>query len=340
MESPGVYVPKSKPPKPITPKEDPKKTNNPEPTPELVAMPSTLLMGSYDLAEVDPVIDGDSFRIPQLEGDIRLVGVDCEEVFKEEAAKTIAEKDFVSYATMMQGKNPLPGSYATPLGEESKEYAQVFFQFGGKVRLEYDSLKHPTDFYGRHLVHLFYESYGQQVHYNVELVKRGYSAYVTKFGRSERYDKELREAQEEAKKNKLGIWDPKKKHYPDYTERFKWWNARADAITQFESDHRKDPNYVRLDDADAMDRLRKLNGKVAVVFGSVYGVRDDKKPNKLLMAHKDKEDFSLISFQPERFASITPRQYLGSYIYVQGTIELYHNQPQMRLEDGAAILKK
>jgi hypothetical protein len=269
-----------------------------------------------------------------------LVGVDCEEVFKDEAAKNIAEKDFPSYVAMMQGKNRLPGTYPTPLGEEAKEFAQVFFQFGGKVRLEYDSLSRPTDFYGRHLVHLFYESYGQEIHYNVELVKRGYTAYVTKFGRSERFDKELEAAQAEAKKNKLGIWDPKKKHYPDYEARFQWWEARADAISQFEKEHRKDADYIRLDDEDAMDRLRKLNGKPAVVFGAVYGVRDDKKPQKILFAHKDGDDFSLISFESERFASLSAKQYVGAYLYVRGTVNLFRGQPQMKLEDGATILTK
>ena len=172
LESPGGYVPKSKANSTSNNGNNPNKN---EDLPPPKRLPKSLLMGGYELAESDPVIDGDSFRIPQLEGDIRLVGVDCEEVFKDEAAKGAAHKDFASYVAMMQGKSRLPATYPTPLGEDAKEFAQVFFQFGGKVRLEYDSLAQPTDFYGRHLVHLFYESYGQEIHYNVELVKRGYS---------------------------------------------------------------------------------------------------------------------------------------------------------------------
>lgn len=344
LESPTGLTPKTKTPpkeKGTTPSKEttPKETNK-TPLPPSKVLPTNVLMGSYDLAEVDPVVDGDSFRLPQLEGDIRLFGVDCEEAFLDPAAQTVAQKDFASYAAMMQGKSILPTNYATPLGDEAKEFAQAFFQFGGKVRLEYDSLKHPTDFYGRHLVHLFYEADGQQVHYNVELVRRGYSPYVTKFGRSIRFDNELRAAEEDAKKNKRGIWDSKKKHYPDYEARFTWWNARADAITNFETHHRGNASYIRLDDEDALDRLRKLEGKVAVVFGAVYGVRDEKKPNKLLLAHRDNEDFALISFEPERFSKLNPKQYVGSYVYIKGTVTLYHDQPQMKLEDGATLSKE
>lgn len=310
-------------------------------TPEVsVKRPTSLVMGSYELAEVDPVIDGDSLRIPELAQDIRLFGVDCEEVFSDTEMAKLAEKDFDAYVARMQGSSTTPLTYPTPLGEEAKEFAQVFFAFGGKVRLEYDNLDHPTDYYGRHLVHLFYESHGQTIHYNLELVRRGYSPYYTKFGLSSRFDAEFQAAEEEARKQKLGIWAPGKGHYPDYDKRIAWWEKRALAIALFEARHRKDSRYIRLDDEDALARLKAMEGKSVVVFGAAHGIQDSKKPYKLLMAHRQGKDFAVISFDRDLFSAIKPRDFLGYYVYAEGTISLYRGAPQMKLEDGARLYQE
>lgn len=335
LESPTPLAKKPKRPAPI--KEPGATTKAPAPT---KPRPTSLVVGSYDLAETAPVIDGDSLRLPALPIDVRLFGVDCEEVFKTPEALAAAEQDFAAYVKKVQGDSPFPLTYPTPLGEEAKEFAQEFFQFGGKVRLEYDELTHTTDFYGRALVHLFYEAHGKTVHYNLELVRRGYSAYHTKFGASRRFDAEFRSAEAEAREKRLGIWNPKKLHYPDYEARKKAWEKRALAIDGFELRHRKDPAYIRLDDEDALERLRALNGKLVTVFGAAHALREEKKPLKILLAHRSGQDFAVVSFEPELFKSIAPKSLLGSYIYVSGRVTFFHDQPQMKLEEGARIFSE
>ncbi len=59
--------------------------------------------------------------------------------------------------------------------------------------------------YGRLLAYVFVDG----VNFNLELVREGLSPYYTKYGLSERYDQEFREAERYARKHKLNIWgDP------------------------------------------------------------------------------------------------------------------------------------
>lgn len=59
--------------------------------------------------------------------------------------------------------------------------------------------------YGRLLAYVFVDG----VNFNLELVREGLSPYYTKYGLSEKYDQEFREAERYARKHKLHIWgDP------------------------------------------------------------------------------------------------------------------------------------
>ena len=59
--------------------------------------------------------------------------------------------------------------------------------------------------YGRLLAYIIVDG----VNFNLELVRQGLSPYYTKYGLSEKYDKEFREAEKYARKHKLNIWaDP------------------------------------------------------------------------------------------------------------------------------------
>jgi len=70
------------------------------------------------------------------------------------------------------------------------------------VRLEFESADKPKrDKYGRLLVYLIVD--GQNA--NVEMIRRGWSAYVSKYG-GERYHTELAAAEEEARAAHRGIW--------------------------------------------------------------------------------------------------------------------------------------
>ena len=56
--------------------------------------------------------------------------------------------------------------------------------------------------YGRLLAYIIVDG----VNFNLELVRKGLSLYYTKYGLSEKYDKELREAEKYARKNNVNIW--------------------------------------------------------------------------------------------------------------------------------------
>jgi len=59
--------------------------------------------------------------------------------------------------------------------------------------------------YGRLLAYVFVDG----SNFNLELVREGLSPYYTKYGLSQRYDKEFREAERYARKHGLNIWgDP------------------------------------------------------------------------------------------------------------------------------------
>ena len=59
--------------------------------------------------------------------------------------------------------------------------------------------------YGRLLAYMFVDG----VNFNLELVRMGLSPYYTKYGLSQKYDQDFREAERHARNHKLGIWgDP------------------------------------------------------------------------------------------------------------------------------------
>ena len=79
---------------------------------------------------------------------------------------------------------------------------------GKKIVLEKEEGRDDRDRHGRLLRYMFLPSritHGktEYLNFNIFLVKIGYSPYYTKYGRSKKYDKEFKEAEEYAKKTKL-----------------------------------------------------------------------------------------------------------------------------------------
>jgi len=89
-----------------------------------------------------------------------------------------------------------------PMGKIASGYAKKILK-GKYVDLEFEG-----EFRGRYGRLLSYVIVGG-VNFNLELVRQGLSPYYTKYGLSEKYDKEFREAEKYARKHKLNIWgDP------------------------------------------------------------------------------------------------------------------------------------
>ncbi|MBI1293016.1 hypothetical protein GC173_17545, partial [bacterium] len=135
-----------------------------------------------DVATVIRVVDGDTLlvRIGESEERIRLLNIDTPESVHSDASRNL------------------------PIGKKASEFTRNALE-NRQVRLE--SGREERDRYGRRLAYVFTEGNN----FNVQLVSEGWSPYVTKYGKSQRYDADFRRAEEQARKTKKGIWND-----PDY----------------------------------------------------------------------------------------------------------------------------
>jgi len=81
---------------------------------------------------------------------------------------------------------------------------------GKYVNLEFE-IKRLRGNHGRLLAYVFVD--GQNL--NLDLVMQGLSPYDTKYGKSKKYDAEFRVAEEQARKEKLNIWED-----PELTKKY------------------------------------------------------------------------------------------------------------------------
>ena len=90
-----------------------------------------------------------------------------------------------------------------PMGEIASDFTK------GRLKGKYVDLEFEGPFrgrYGRLLAYVFVDG----ANFNLELVRQGLGPYYIKYGLSERYDAEFREAERYARKHELNIWgDPK-----------------------------------------------------------------------------------------------------------------------------------
>lgn len=106
------------------------------------------------------------------------------------------------------------------MGKVASDYAKKRLT-GKNVDLEFEGDR--RDRYKRLLAYVFVD--GQN--FCIELLKQGLSPYYTPYGLSLGYDKEFREAERYARKNRLNIWGD-----PELTEKYlrlksKWGQKRA-----------------------------------------------------------------------------------------------------------------
>jgi len=89
-----------------------------------------------------------------------------------------------------------------PMGKTASRYTETRLE-GKAVDLEFEGRRRGN--YGRLLAYVIIDG----VNFNIELVKQGLSPYYTKYGLSKKYDRQFREAERYARKNRLNIWgDP------------------------------------------------------------------------------------------------------------------------------------
>jgi micrococcal nuclease len=94
------------------------------------------------------------------------------------------------------------GRHRSPLGDEATR-ALVRLLGNGGVYLDDDPAHQQMDRHGRLLRHVFLED---STHVNVEMVRRGHSAYYLKYGPCPRHDEAFRTAEAAARRADAGIW--------------------------------------------------------------------------------------------------------------------------------------
>lgn len=284
-----------------------------------------LVVGEF---RVSKITDGDTIRVDGLDSSLRLLGIDTEETFKSEHDRRAMEANWNAYVAEKRGK-PRPSRIATPFGEEAKEWARRFFAGVTTVRIERDHPGEIRDRFNRYLCYVFALKNGVWLNYNVEAVRAGMSPYFTKYGYSRRFHSEFVAAQDEARNAKRGLWsdDPTIKKYPDYPERFAWWEPRAQFMEAFRNEGKDKPNYIDLTHWDAMKRLEQHIGKEVKVIGTISEVRyAERGPSRVLLSYRMFQDFPLIFFDRDVLATSGVADWKGEFIVATGTVTEYTNK--------------
>ncbi len=291
-----------------------------------------LVVGEFPLA-TNAVIDGDTIRVDGLRTTLRLLAIDTEETFKRPSEKRLFSTGWKNYLKVLMSKRVKPVKMASPLGMEAKKWAAKFFDGVHTVRLERDHPKEIRGRFNRYLVYVFAKKKGKWVNYNLECVRAGMSPYFTKYSYSRRFHKEFVAAQAEARRNKVGIWDPNKMHYIDYDKRLAWWYARGDFIKQFEADAVGKPNYIMLTNWDALRRLQANLNKKVVILATVGRVKlGDRGPSKVMLSRRRGGDFALIFFDKDVFGSSRIARFKGEFVRVTGRVTTWFNKYRKRDE--------
>ncbi len=298
-----------------------------------------LVLGEFRLAR-KAVLDGDTLRVVGLPKTLRLIGIDAEETFKNEDDLRAAESDFEKYARDKRGDSPRPVKFPTPLGEEAKAFAEEFFRGIETVRLERDHPEEVRGYYGRFLAYVFALKNGKWVNYNIEAVRAGMSPYFTKYGYSRRFHDEFVRAQEEAREARRGIWDPRKRHYLDYEERLAWWKARADFLREVEMEAQGREDFVILTRWNALERLRSLVGRQAVVVGSVARVARKDRVAIAWLARRKGEDFPVVFFDFDVLEKSRIEEHEGEYVRVEGEVRLYRDPRRKDREEVEVVVTR
>jgi len=283
---------------------------------------SSLIIGNYIITKI---VDGDTFKFKDLGKSTRLMCIDTEETFKSKNAKQKTEEitaGWLNHYKDKKGSSAYPIKMDSPFGYDTWQWAKDFMSDVDSVRLEKEDNLRVIDVYDRYLVYVIVYKKGKEINYNIECVKTGHSPYYAKYGYSRRFHKEFVEAQEYAKSNKLGIWNPKTKCYPDYKERLEWWDKRAKQINKYESKYQNRENYFNLLNDEDFKKLDDNLGKEVIIFGTIGEIFKTKFPYLVRYSHSRTKGVDLVVFEDkeEQFNQINFDEYKEYYSYVKGKL--------------------
>jgi len=164
-----------------------------------------------------------------------------------------------------------------PMGKIASNYAKKRLK-GKYVDLEFEGPFRGR--YGRLLCYVFVDG----VNFNLELVREGLSPYYTKYGLSQKYDKEFREAERYARNHKLNIWGDPKLTQKYLRLKSKWGQYRSQERSPPATVQNKEWNYVASKNSKVFHRpdckwVKKISPKNLIGFKSrEEAVRSGRKP--------------------------------------------------------------
>lgn len=296
------------------------------------------MRGTKIKATVKRVVDGDTPYVEEFPKSIRILSLDTEE----------------SHAT---GGKPV-----TPWGKRATERAKVLLPEGSKVTLEFQGQESPeevwtryVDNFGRGLawVHLDDSTDFQEI-----MIREGYSPYFSKYGYAEWLELHQRYTQAEraAQTENIGVWNQTEvngSEMRNYAVLGTWWDLRARLIDDYRSYKHSHPevtlyntrkNYLELVD------LAK-SGAGITIFTELRGIRRIGGIHGLISIGSYEQPFELFirnidSAKSQEIVNLLRTRYFPmedecyprrGYAYVMGKLQLFRDNPQMIIENPAAI---
>ena len=289
-------------------------------------------------ATVKRVVDGDTLYIEEFHKSIRILSLDTEESHRA-------------------GGKPV-----TPWGIKATERAKSLLPKGSKIFLEFqgqDSAdevwQRYVDNFGRGLawVHLADGKDFQEI-----MIQEGYSPYFTKYGYAEWPELHQRymNAERIAQTKNIGVWNQIEvngSEMRNYAVLATWWELRAELIEEYRKYKQNHPetiiyntrkNYLELAE------LAKSNEEVTIFtelrslqrIGGVHGrisIGSNEQPFSLFIPNlDDTKSQELVNLLRNRYIPRGDERYpRRSYAYVRGKLQLFREEPQMRLEQPPAI---
>jgi micrococcal nuclease len=278
---------------------------------------------------VTKVVDGDTIKV-LLNGQrefLRLHCIDTEESFSN-------------------GTKPV-----TEVGVAATEMAKQYFtnETGSLVHVdvEFDS-DHPIDV----CLEKYRDNHGRLIcyvhkgadHYNLKVIKEGWSPYYTKYGRSQEYHQQMVEAEAEAQAFHRNIWNPDSNHNGasrNYNLLISWWSLRDSVIQDYRCYGRAAGVFsVRLDYPKILAAAEK-NEQITIFCDLQDGVT--KWIGSGALIHTGSKDHILKLWIPEAkyqknapLVQLIQKRYAGlgrGYVYVQGQVIMYRDKPEITLTD-------
>ena len=284
------------------------------------------------LFPVTRVVDGDTIWIERdgKREKLRLLSVDTEEKFNP------------------GNRNDPNAKPNTRYGDACASWTRGFFaprsaaEAPVQIGLRFPNNREARDIYGRLLCHVVTD---QGVDFNLLLVRRGMSPYFNKYGNSLIDSKAFQAAQAAAKKEKLGIWNPKTNQADtlrDYAGLIPWWQARADAVESFRKQANAKPmQFVEAENPDALAQALKFSlandSHTVTVMGLVDRFfEEDNGSQTVLMRSGDKKRSLRVVIRAEDRKAMekvdlagSKEQFRQNYMLITGKLESGPRGPQI-----------